>query len=77
MASGDISERARVLLKTLVERHIKDGQPVKSFNTLSEASDWLDKGSSGRSKISMAINGKRKTAYGYEWREIEWREIEC
>lgn len=33
----DISERARVLLKTLVERHIRDGQPVGSRTLLEEA----------------------------------------
>jgi len=37
MAEGEISERARVLLKTLVERHIRDGQPVGSSTLLREA----------------------------------------
>jgi heat-inducible transcriptional repressor len=37
MANIDISERARVLLKTLVERHIRDGQPVGSKTLLMEA----------------------------------------
>lgn len=37
MASGDISERARLLLKALVERHIKDGQPVGSSTLMREA----------------------------------------
>jgi len=37
MTSGDISDRARILLKTLVERHIKDGQPVGSRTLLEEA----------------------------------------
>jgi heat-inducible transcriptional repressor len=37
MATGEISERARVLLKTLVERHIRDGQPVGSSTLLKEA----------------------------------------
>ena len=37
MATGEISERARVLLKTLVERHIRDGQPVGSSTLLREA----------------------------------------
>jgi heat-inducible transcriptional repressor len=37
MATGEISERARVLLKTLVERHIRDGQPVGSRTLLEEA----------------------------------------
>jgi heat-inducible transcriptional repressor len=36
MTSVEISERARVLLKTLVETHIRDGQPVGS-RTLLEA----------------------------------------
>ena len=34
---NDISERARILLKTLVERHIRDGQPVGSKTLLEEA----------------------------------------
>ena len=29
-ATGEINDRARVLLKALVERHIRDGQPVGS-----------------------------------------------
>jgi heat-inducible transcriptional repressor len=33
----DISERARILLKTLVERHIRDGQPVGSSTLRQEA----------------------------------------
>ena len=37
MATGKISERARVLLKALVERHIRDGQPVGSSTLLQEA----------------------------------------
>lgn len=37
MATGDISDRAQVLLKTLVERHIRDGQPVGSRTLLEEA----------------------------------------
>lgn len=36
MSNGEISERARVLLKTLVEYHIREGQPVGS-STLREA----------------------------------------
>ncbi|MDX1734151.1 MAG: heat-inducible transcriptional repressor HrcA [Halioglobus sp.] len=36
MASSDISERAGILLKVLVEQHIRDGQPVGS-STLREA----------------------------------------
>ena len=34
---AEISERARILLKTLVERHIRDGQPVGSRTLLEEA----------------------------------------
>ena len=37
MASKEITERASVLLKTLVERHIRDGQPVGSRTLLEEA----------------------------------------
>ena len=37
MATGEISERARVLLRTLVQRHIRDGQPVGSRTLLEEA----------------------------------------
>ena len=34
---AEISERARILLKTLVERHIRDGQPVGSSTLRAEA----------------------------------------
>ncbi|MCB1679280.1 MAG: heat-inducible transcription repressor HrcA [Halioglobus sp.] len=37
MTAQGISERARVVLKALVERHIRDGQPVGSTTLLREA----------------------------------------
>ncbi len=37
MSTQEMSDRARVLLKTLIERHIKDGQPVGSKTLLEEA----------------------------------------
>lgn len=37
MAKNEISDRAQVLLKTLVERHIRDGQPVGSKTLMQEA----------------------------------------
>ncbi|MEQ9465223.1 MAG: heat-inducible transcriptional repressor HrcA [Haliea sp.] len=37
MSSADLSERARIILKALVERHIRDGQPVGSRTLLEEA----------------------------------------
>jgi heat-inducible transcriptional repressor len=37
MTDSEISGRARVLLKALVERHIRDGQPVGSKTLMEEA----------------------------------------
>lgn len=37
MSTLEISDRAQILLKTLVERHIRDGQPVGSRTLLEEA----------------------------------------
>ena len=37
MPNNHISDRAQVLLKTLVERHIRDGQPVGSKTLMEEA----------------------------------------
>ncbi len=37
MAKREISDRAQVLLKALIERHIRDGQPVGSKTLLEEA----------------------------------------
>jgi heat-inducible transcriptional repressor len=37
MAKNEISDRAQVLLKALVERHIRDGQPVGSKTLMQEA----------------------------------------
>jgi heat-inducible transcriptional repressor len=38
MASTEISDRAQILLKALVERHIRDGQPVGSKTLMAETS---------------------------------------
>ena len=37
MSEQVLSDRARLLLKTLIERHIRDGQPVGSKTLLEEA----------------------------------------
>jgi heat-inducible transcriptional repressor len=37
MSANEISERARILLKALIERHIRDGQPVGSRTLREEA----------------------------------------
>ena len=37
MTTPELSERASILLKTLIERHIRDGQPVGSKTLLEEA----------------------------------------
>lgn len=37
MSSAELSERAYIILKALVERHIRDGQPVGSRTLLEEA----------------------------------------
>ena len=37
MSNQELSDRARVLLKTLIQRHIRDGQPVGSKTLLEEA----------------------------------------
>ncbi len=37
MSDKDISDRARVVLKALIERHIRDGQPVGSRTLQEEA----------------------------------------
>ena len=37
MSQQELSDRARILLKTLIERHIRDGQPVGSQTLLEEA----------------------------------------
>ena len=37
MAETELSERAQTLLKVLVERHIRDGQPVGSSPLREEA----------------------------------------
>lgn len=37
MGTGDITDRGRILLKALVERHIRDGQPVGSRTLMEES----------------------------------------
>jgi len=42
---------------------------IKIFNSVTEASNYLNK-KSGCSFISQVCNGKKKTAYGYKWEYI-------
>lgn len=42
-----------------------DGNIIKQFQSITEASEYLN-ASSGT--ICMALNGRRKTAYGYKWK---------
>ena len=44
---------------------------VKIFSTKIEASLFLDKGTQGSRHIWEVCNNKRKTAYGYKWKEIK------
>lgn len=46
----------------------KSFETIREFNSLTEASNYLNKGKGGISHISDVCNGKRKTAYGYYWR---------
>jgi len=48
--------------------NIKTNEIIKTFYSLNEASDFLNKGKGGITHISDACSGKRKTAYGYKWR---------
>ena len=52
--TGDISDRARVLLKMLVEAHIRDGQPVGP-GTLQTLIDILTKRGSNLQSVPTAI----------------------
>lgn len=50
-------------MKTIIQ--YKNGIPLKSYKTISEIQR---KKGYLKSHISECLNGKRKTAYGYEWR---------
>jgi len=76
-AGNEISERARILLKTLVERHIRDGQPVGSKTLQQDAglpvssatvrnvmSDLEDRGFVASPHTS---SGRVPTAQGYRF----------
>ncbi len=46
----------------------KENNPLRTFNSLSEAALFIGKGTS--SHIQAACSGKRKTAYGYKWKYL-------
>lgn len=45
----------------------KTNEVIQTFASLSEASEFLNKGENGIAGISKVCYGKRKTAYGYKW----------
>lgn len=47
----------------------KDGNIIKIFNSVAEASQYL--GTNDTTNICKVCKGKRKTAYGYKWRYFE------
>lgn len=63
------------LKKQKVDQYTKTGEYIQSFNSYIDAARWLEeqgivKGSAGsaRSHIGEVCRGKRKTAYGYIWK---------
>ena len=49
---------------------LETNEVIRTFYSLSEAGNFLNKGKGGAAHISQACSGKRKTAYGYKW---EWK----
>lgn len=49
---------------------IKTNQVIKTFYSLTEAGNYLNKGKGGTVHISQVCQGKRKTAYGYKWKYV-------
>lgn len=46
----------------------KTNEVIKTFYSIAQASNFLNKGKGGTVHISQVCSGKRKTAYGYKWR---------
>ena len=66
------------LTKKLVAQYLKTGEYVQSFDSYADAARWLQeqnivqKNLNGvRGHISEVCQGKRKTAYGYIWKDVE------
>lgn len=66
------------LNKKIVEQYSKDGVYLQNFESYADAARWLQeqgivkKDLNGvRSHIGEVCNGKRKTAYGYIWKNID------
>lgn len=49
---------------------LETNEVIRTFYSLSEAGNFLNKCKGGAAHISQACSGKRKTAYGYKW---EWK----
>lgn len=54
-------------MSTKVSMYSKDGKFIRTFKSIREASRLC--GFTNPSNIARAVSGKRKTAYGYKWKE--------
>ncbi len=48
-----------------------DGQPIKAFETIQLAAEYLGKNRKDTSNIRQCADGKLKTAYGFQWRWLK------
>lgn len=62
-----ISRRAKTKSKPLIMCDIQTHQPIKQFNSRTEANQFL--GVIDKGNIKLVIDGKRQSAYGYWWKE--------
>lgn len=62
---GTRIQRAGNKHKKVVNQYDKDGNFIKSYNSLTEASKYVNGYITG---ISAVCNNKQKTAYGYVWK---------
>lgn len=49
----------------------KSNEPIKMFNSISEAATYLNISKNNRTHISKACKNKNKIAYGYKWRYVK------
>ena len=66
MNYGTCSKRISEKLSKRIQMLDKNNNTLKTFNSLTEAAQFLNKKSVGN--ISRCLNGYRKSAYGYKWK---------
>lgn len=68
----DNEEPPQPIVKYLIEQQNKNGERVALFESVRKATTAI--GVKTTSSVYLCLNGKKRTAYGYKWRYVEYNK---